>query len=573
MDRSPSPLVLILGAGINGAACARELVLNGVSVVIVDTEDIAFGASSKSTRLIHGGLRYLEYGEFDLVRESLEERTRLLQLAPHFVRPLRLCIPVNNRLSGVLPSILRFLKLEHWADSLARRQPHKAAHHKTRGLWLVRMGLRMYQIYARDPTLPSYAVYHTGGNELPEVDATKYPWLAAYSDGQIVNTERWVLALLHDAQRAADQSRADLHVYTHHRAVRNGSRYDIVPAGDEAHITASVEPSLIINATGAAGDSTLKQLNVDAPQLFAGTKGSHILTHNPRLKAALHEKGVYAEAGDARLVFVLPFDDAVLIGTTDEPFPAPPETAVATDEEIAYLIASVNELFPHVELTRDDVALHYSGVRPLPHSSAKTPGAVTRRHCIEEEHIAEMPVLTLVGGKLTTSRALGEQTADRVLKFLNLRRPADTRDRSVPGGEHYPADESALWAEIERVAKHYNITPQKVAAVWRLFGTMTADVFDQCEGLPGETLHGTDFPLPVVRWIIDHEWTGTLSDLVERRLLLMFHPNLSRAALEQLALLLVEAGKLDAGQRSTAVESTISRLHEFYGIKVRDGQS
>ena len=142
MDHSDVPLVLILGAGINGAACARELTLNGVAVVVVDTADVAFGATSKSTRLIHGGLRYLEYGEFDLVRESLEERTRLLRQAPQFVKPLRLCIPINNRFSGLLPSVLRFLKLERLADALRRRLRKSSGDPKTRGLWLVRMGDR-----------------------------------------------------------------------------------------------------------------------------------------------------------------------------------------------------------------------------------------------------------------------------------------------------------------------------------------------------------------------------------------------------------------------------------------------
>src|SRR5271154_1893735 len=137
--------VLILGAGINGAALARELALNGVGVVVVDTRDIASGATAYSSRLIHGGLRYLEYGDFSLVRESLGERTRLLKLAPQFVRPLRLFIPVRNRFGGLLSAARRFLGLKD------RPHPDRVLH---RGLWTVRFGLWLYDHYARDPTLP-----------------------------------------------------------------------------------------------------------------------------------------------------------------------------------------------------------------------------------------------------------------------------------------------------------------------------------------------------------------------------------------------------------------------------------
>ncbi|QDU43368.1 Aerobic glycerol-3-phosphate dehydrogenase [Symmachiella dynata] len=568
MDRPPAPLVLILGAGINGAACARELVLNGVSVVVVDTADIAYGASSKSSRLIHGGLRYLEYGEFHLVRESLEERTRLLRQAPQFVRPLRLCIPVNNRLSGVLPTMLRFLKLEGWADSWSKRHQGTAANHKTRGMWLVRAGLKMYQIYARDRTMPKYSVHNTGEEGLPRVDAQKFPWLCAYSDGQIVNTERWILALFEDARQVAAEKQLRFDIHTYHRAEIDSDHVDIVSLENGQPITPAIQPSLIINATGAGGDATLKQLGANSPQLFAGTKGSHILTYNPRLKAALHEQGVYAEAPDNRLVFVLPFDDAVLVGTTDEPFDAPPETANATDDEINYLIGAVNDLFPNVDLTRGDVSLHYSGIRPLPKSSAKSPGAVTRRHWIEEQQIGKLPVLTLIGGKLTTCRALGEQTTDRVLELINQPRIANTRDRYVPGGKDYPANATALQAEIARLAESSGLSPDQTTAVWRLFGTQTAEVLKACPGLPGENLPGTHLPLPVIRWIIVHEWTSTLGDLVERRILLMFEPSLSRPALEQLATLLVESGKLNADAVDAAIETTIARLAEFYGITV-----
>ncbi len=570
MAASESPLVLILGAGINGTACARELALNGVSVVIVDTSDVAFGASSKSTRLIHGGLRYLEYGEFDLVRESLEERTRLLRLAPQFVRPLRLCIPVNNRFSGLLPSMLRFVRLERWAETWTQwRQSHEA-NHETRGSWLVWMGLQMYGLYAQDRTLPGHSIHNTGEEGLPEVDGEKFPWLCAYSDGQIVNSERWIVALLKDAEHLAAAKDRRFDLYTYHKAVIDGDEVDIVPVDAPGQATERVRPSVIINATGAWGDATLSDLHVDTEQLFGGTKGSHVLTYNEQLKSALHGKGVYAEAADDRLIFVLPFDDAMLIGTTDEPFTASPETATATDDEIDYLLSAVNDLFPTVHLTRDDVSLTYSGIRPLPKSSAKTTGAVTRRHWIEEERIGEIPVLTLVGGKLTTCRALGEQTADRILSLLEIPRIGESHDRVIPGGENYPTDDAALQAELQRIADSHQLAIEQAAAVWRFFGTDSERVLSACLGLPGENVIGTHIPLSVVNWIVENEWVSNLGDLVERRLLLMFERDLSRSSLQQLAELLADCGRFESSEIPGEIDRTVSRLREFYGRTIAD---
>ena len=189
MTESRGP-VLILGAGINGCALARELALNGLSLVVVDTADVAGGTTAYSSRLIHGGLRYLEYGEFDLVRESLAERGRLLRLAPQFVRPLELFVPIRHRLTGLGQSIRRFMGWDVGAGSTSDR-----------GLWLVRMGLWMYDLFARDRSLPKHRIVSIAAG--PQVDAHRYRWLAAYYDAQVAFPERLTLALLADACLAA----------------------------------------------------------------------------------------------------------------------------------------------------------------------------------------------------------------------------------------------------------------------------------------------------------------------------------------------------------------------------------
>ena len=183
--------MLILGAGINGAAIAREFLLNDVPVYLVDRADIASGATSYSSRLIHGGLRYLEHGEFSLVRESLAERTRLLHLAPDYVTPLRFYIPITARWSGWGQAASRFLGL-----------PARSQRHVPRGLLLVGTGLRFYDLFARGTTLPGRSIHRAGDGHLPAVHA-RYRWLCSYSDAQMGFPERFVVALLDDARRIA----------------------------------------------------------------------------------------------------------------------------------------------------------------------------------------------------------------------------------------------------------------------------------------------------------------------------------------------------------------------------------
>ena len=209
----PLEPVLILGAGINGAALARELTLNGVGVVIVDERDVASGATAASSRLIHGGLRYLEYREFHLVRESLAERTRLLKLAPQFVRPLRLFIPLGNRFGGLLTAARRFLGLKAGPP-----KPGAAS----RGLWPVRIGLALYDAYARDSTLPRRKLFRADAPETVHVDPKKFHWMYGFSDAQAIYPERFTLALLEDARRTARTSRHSIPIVTYHRAKLDG---------------------------------------------------------------------------------------------------------------------------------------------------------------------------------------------------------------------------------------------------------------------------------------------------------------------------------------------------------------
>lgn len=554
MARQPDKPVVILGAGVNGAALARELVLNRVPVILVDNSDIASGTTAYSSRLIHGGLRYLEHAEFSLVFESLAERQRLLTLAPQFVQPLELQIPVSQRGGGWLPAIRRFAGL---GSGPAR----------PRGLRLIRTGLRMYDQLARDRQLPRHRVLTSGTPEAVPVDSGRFPWLCAYWDAQMIYPERFVVALLDDARQAAREIGVEFSLYTYHQVLRTEKGLAIFAAGREpSDAERVVEAAAVVNATGAWVDQTLRTLDVAAERKIGGTKGSHFVSFNQPLREALSGRGLYAEAQDGRPVFVLPFGSAVLVGTTDLPFEGDPARAVASDEELDYLLALVRELLPQIPLERSDIHLHYAGVRPLPHSRRRRPGAITRRHWVDKRQEGTLPVFSLIGGKLTTCRSLAEQAAGDVLDTLGWPRVGDSKQRIVPGAENYPPLDQVGEAYLGLLARQTGWTLPQVRCVWPLLGTRTMQVLASARGVGKQNVQGTDLPLAVARWAIENEWASHLNDLVERRLMLLYHPRLSRASLEQLAQLLVATGKLPREAAAAEVESSLTRLKSHYGM-------
>jgi glycerol-3-phosphate dehydrogenase len=556
-----SKTVLILGAGINGCAIARELVLNGVNVWLVDQADVATGATSGSSRLIHGGLRYLEYAEFDLVKESLAERTRLLRLAPQFVRPLKLWIPAANRFGGAIPAVGKFFGWKWWP------QPQVS-----RGSALVRAGLIFYDAYAQDETLPKHHCGRAPVAGAPAFDPQTYPRLCSYYDGQVPYPERLLISMLADTQQLAAEQGTDFHLLTYHRAQLHGTTVEISPAegllaGSVAATNATFEPDLIVNATGAWVDETLQRLDIPAQRLMGGTKGSHLFSFSPKLKQQLNgDQGIYAEARDGRPIFITPLADTVLIGTTDVKFDGPPETARATEEEIQYLIDSVNHILPNAQLTESDIAFHYSAVRPLPYVDARTTAAITRRHQFVEHAHGKLPVMSIVGGKLTTMRSLAEQAVVDILKHFERVPAVNSENRPFPGSEGYPASPSGVEATQRAIAERTQFPLPSVIAVWMLHGT-------KCESLLAaasnrDLLPDCELPEAVVRHAIAAENAVTLGDLVERRTMLLYHPRLTRACLRRMAELLAEASRLPAQEIDAATTAECARLAARFGKTV-----
>ncbi len=586
--RTPNPLVLILGAGINGAALARELVLNGVGVVVVDRQDLAAGTTAYSSRLIHGGLRYLEYGDFELVRESLAERTRWLRLAPHLVKPLRLFIPVERRWGGFGAALGKFLGF--------RQRPQRLQVPKKRGLWTIRSGLWIYDRYARDKSLARYQVYrlpkeqsadvnpYRGSQQAPPFDNQKYRWACAYYDAQLRFPERFTLELLTDAKQLARQAGVQFELFTYHRAVIRHDRLEIC-AVDCRGAPISVTPAAIVNATGAWVDSTLSDLGVPAEKLLGGTKGSHLVTFHPLLVRLLAGSGVYAEAADGRPVFLLPFGEAVLVGTTDEAFAGDPDTARATPAELQYLMDAVHGVFPQVTLSEADIELVYSGVRPLPASGPAVPAAITRRHWLAEHAGTKVPCFSVVGGKLTTCRSLAESAARTILNRLGQTPRTTSEQRPLPGSLHSHAEtdpvvasepESSPLADDSALATRFALPIETIAAVRSLYGERVEAVLSASlklahHGQQAETaalLDCTPYPVALAHYQVKHEWVRRLDDFIERRLMLLYHRPLTHRCLDQLAEVLVTAGILQPSDRDREIEATVERLRDRFQKRV-----
>src|SRR4051812_28181587 len=347
--------------------------------------------------MIHGGIRYLENGEFRLVRESVVERNRLLRIAPHYVKPLQTTIPIFSTFSGVLAAPMRFLA-------------HKQGKPTERGAFLIKLGLSMYDFFSRDGgTVPRHQFRgrKRALADLPRLHpGIKYS--ATYFDASVHNPERLTLDVLQDGEKAGgadgDMARASNYVSLISSATAAGApSKTTVQLRDE--LTGEVfdfSADVIVNTTGAWVDLTNGAMG-SASDFMGGTKGSHIVLDHPELLAACNGREIFFEHTDGRIVLIYPMGDRVLVGTTDVDADITEDT-VCTEAEIDYFFDLIGHVFPDIGVGREQIVYTFSGVRPLPKHDATQPGFVSRDYRIERRAAAGGAVLSLVGGKWTTFR-------------------------------------------------------------------------------------------------------------------------------------------------------------------------
>jgi len=476
--------VLVIGGGITGCAIARDAALRGLSVALVEKNDFASGTSSRSSRLIHGGVRYLEHGHVHLVFESSAERHRLLRLAPHLVRPLAFTWPVY---SGA--------RIPRWKlgaglllyDALALFR--NVERHKR---------LSRSAVLAREPRLRTDGL----------VGGARY-FDAATDDARLT---------LANAIGAADAGAT----VVNHASITTLLKADGMIVGatvrDELQKTLiDVRAKAVVNATGPWSDA-IRSLDSPSSGEYShatrGSKGAHIAV--PRERIGNNDALTLLSPTDQRVLFILPAEQYAIIGTTDTYSPASPDTVRATNDDVRYLLDSANAFFPGAELREGDVVSAWAGIRPLLPTASETPGSVTREHAVTT---SESGLVTISGGKLTTYRVMAHDVVAAVLHRLGKEDAEDrTSTLALPGGDFASLPE--LLAKVEDtigdalLARHLAIS----------YGTRWRDVWSMIQHSDGATRIVPDLPYTVgeMRYCVLHESALTLADLLVRRTHLAF---------------------------------------------------
>ena len=476
-DRSAAYDLVIVGGGINGCGIARDAAGRGLRVLLCEQGDLAQGTSSASTKLFHGGLRYLEYYEFRLVREALMERETLLRAMPHIAWPLRFVLPHHR---GLRPA------------------------------WLLRLGLFLYDHLGGRKLLPATRTLDLHHEKAGEVLQSKYRKAFEYSDCWVEDSRLVVL----NARAAADLG-ADIRTRTRCVAGEPSQGCWRVTLEDtETGTRQTVSAKVLVNAAGPwVMDVIRNRLRRNEPDRVRLVRGSHIVV--PKLYA--HDRAYIFQGSDSRVVFAIPYEqDFTLIGTTDRDHDGPPEQAICTPEEAAYLCQVVSDYFEK-PVTPEDVVWTYSGVRPLFDDGAKPAAAATRDYVLQlEQAPGGPPLLNIFGGKITTYRRLAEAALAKLGPVLPGVGKAWTAGQPLPGGD-FPVDGVAdlaaalrrdfpfldeRWAA--RLAKAYGTDAQAM-----LGQAQTAEDLGQC--------FGWNLTAAEVRWLMAREWARTADDVLWRR--------------------------------------------------------
>ncbi|WP_460985768.1 glycerol-3-phosphate dehydrogenase/oxidase [Sinomonas halotolerans] len=557
LKSAPRAQVLVVGGGINGVGTFRELALQGVDVVLVERGDYCQGASGASSHMIHGGIRYLENGEFRLVHESVVERNRLLRIAPHYVKPLQTTIPVFSTFSGILNAPLRFLT-------------HRSGRPGERGAVLIKIGLSLYDLFSRQGGSVPRHRFLGRRKALAELPALRpdVKYTATYFDASVHDPERLTLDVLRDGLEAGPHARASNYV----------SAVGITGAGEGAAVRLrdgltgeefDFAADVVVNTTGAWVDATNGAFG--APTRFmGGTKGSHIVLDHPELLAACAGREIFFEHSDGRIVLIYPIGDRVLVGTTDIDAGEDLEP-VCTDAEIEYFFDLIRHVFPSVRVGRESIVYTFSGVRPLPRHDDTAPGFVSRDYRIEKAALpggAGQGMLSLVGGKWTTFRALSEHLADEVLALLGHGRSVGTGELPIGGGRGFPTDEEGVQAWL-KAHTGPGIDAHRAEILLARYGTRASQVIAFLREGEDSLLQSTkELSVREIAWMARNEQVAHVEDVLLRRTSLAFRGLLSGELVREVAEHLAPHLGWDAERTRREVQRASATLADRHRVEV-----
>ncbi|MGY6696389.1 MAG: glycerol-3-phosphate dehydrogenase [Roseinatronobacter sp.] len=488
--------LLIIGGGINGCGIARDAAGRGLSVVLCERGDLAGATSSASTKLFHGGLRYLEYFEFRLVREALIERETLLRAMPHISWPMRFVLPYHQdmRFESDTPTSKLLSLVMPW---MRGRRP----------AWLIRLGLFLYDNLGGRKILPGTSTLALTGTREGAPLQDRFSKAYEYSDAWVEDS-RLVVLNARDAEARGAQINTRTEVVS--ASAENGFWQVTVTT---EHETKTIRAKMLVNAAGPwVGDVIHGKLRLNSRENVRLVRGSHIVTR----KLYEHDKCYFFQGTDGRIIFAIPYEqDFTLIGTTDAEHDDPSRAPVCTDEERDYLCNFASQYFSR-PVTADDVIWSYSGVRPLYDDGASSATAATRDYTLKIDRSAGAPVLNIFGGKITTYRRLAESALEKIGSVLPLAKGKWTAGVALPGGDFAHDGVVAL---VEGLKRDYPfLTDFWARRLVRAYGTEARVILGHA-GAAADL--GADFGATLteaeVRWLMTQEYARTAEDVLWRR--------------------------------------------------------
>ncbi len=489
--------VLVIGGGINGCGIARDAVGRGLSVALIEMDDLASATSSASTKLFHGGLRYLEYFEINLVRKALIERETLLTAMPHISWPMRFVLPYHKdmRFEGETPTSKLLGVFMPW---MRGRRP----------AWLIRFGLFLYDNLGGRKILPGTKTLDLRKDDAGLALDPKFEKGFEYSDCWIEDARLVVL----NARDAQERGATVLTRTKVTEAARSGDHWAVQVEDKNDKSVRHMRARCLVNAGGPWVEDIIRNTaRINSTEGVRLVRGSHIVTK----KLFDHDKAYFFQGEDGRIIFAIPYEtDFTLIGTTDKDHQSDPRSAECTDEERDYLCAFASKYFER-PVTPEDVVWTYSGVRPLYDDGAKSATAATRDYVLSLDENGP-PLLNVFGGKITTYRKLAEASLDKIAQFFPKASGDWTAGVPLPGGDFAVADFDALVIGLRE-------TYPFLDAFWarrlvRAYGTEATVILGDAKTAEdlGETFGGT-LTAREITWLMDKEYAQTATDVVWRR--------------------------------------------------------